>query len=508
MAMVSYATLFSARALGLYSVVSAASFLITLYQALVTYPTFYQVTVYLQDSRLSVLVLLNCVVCATIVTGRIAQLVLFGRLRSNETDALKDSFFMHLYTTVVQYMTLNLSISPGFILAHLAAFLLGLGSTLVSERIKTIEQIATFPRFFFVRLTTAVVTVLVAQYVLTTGAVVGLLLAPEQGHTLYLFAAASIAQLLRMFGIVLKFACAAYEYSLGRPWQFKKRVLAYGGLAISVAMVASDVAIIALPLMLGVIPNAAVMIAVGINALSHLTGFVQRVTKLYRFHEATQNLDERYPTVPAAEVQQMSDPTCIICREEFEAVSENPQLVPKRLGCGHVFHSQCLVSWLEWQQSCPTCRQTVFEAPARRSAQQASQTPQAQPAVQGADQLNVPSLAAFAERIRAVTEDAPQDRRRQQLAQRLFHNDALNPRTASGVFPREQASGEHASSSAHEEPREAVRRAVLSRYGTEGAGSATEVPVLIPLFDPSDIPEYFNEHVPQLPHTLAPWVRP
>ena len=71
MAMVSYATLFSARALGLYSVVSAASFLITLYQALVTYPTFYQVTVYLQDSRLSVLVLLNCVVCATIVTGRI-----------------------------------------------------------------------------------------------------------------------------------------------------------------------------------------------------------------------------------------------------------------------------------------------------------------------------------------------------------------------------------------------------------------------------------------------------
>ena len=112
MAMVSYATLFSARALGLYSVVSAASFLITLYQALVTYPTFYQVIVYLQDSRLSVLVLLNCVVCATIVTGRIAQLVLFGRLRSNETDALKDSFFMHLYTTVVQYMTCLLYTSP------------------------------------------------------------------------------------------------------------------------------------------------------------------------------------------------------------------------------------------------------------------------------------------------------------------------------------------------------------------------------------------------------------
>lgn len=46
-----------------------------------------------------------------------------------------------------------------------------------------------------------------------------------------------------------------------------------------------------------------------------------------------------------------SDATCIICREEMTTA--------KRLSCGHLFHVQCLRSWLERQHTCPTCRAPV-----------------------------------------------------------------------------------------------------------------------------------------------------
>lgn len=47
-----------------------------------------------------------------------------------------------------------------------------------------------------------------------------------------------------------------------------------------------------------------------------------------------------------------SDATCIICREEMSAA--------KKLPCGHLFHIHCLRSWLERQQTCPTCRSSVL----------------------------------------------------------------------------------------------------------------------------------------------------
>jgi hypothetical protein len=46
------------------------------------------------------------------------------------------------------------------------------------------------------------------------------------------------------------------------------------------------------------------------------------------------------------------DATCIICREEMSSA--------KKLPCGHFFHVHCLRSWLERQQTCPTCRAPVL----------------------------------------------------------------------------------------------------------------------------------------------------
>ena len=104
--------------------------------------------------------------------------------------------------------------------------------------------------------------------------------------------------------------------------------------------------------------------------------FITRLRALVRYHNATRDMDRRYPDATEAELAEMSDRTCIICREEMQSRNpaaqqpadaqpaneqqpplppvDGPNMTPKKLPCGHIFHFQCLRSWLERQQSCPT----------------------------------------------------------------------------------------------------------------------------------------------------------
>jgi E3 ubiquitin-protein ligase synoviolin len=118
----------------------------------------------------------------------------------------------------------------------------------------------------------------------------------------------------------------------------------------------------------------------------YMTGvsFYTRFRDLLRYRAATKDMETKYPNATEAELVAMSDRTCIICREDMSPNAprihaQPPEVAlgpnglpqpgqtlglrdpPKKLPCGHVFHFQCLRSWLERQQSCPTCRRSVLE---------------------------------------------------------------------------------------------------------------------------------------------------
>lgn len=95
--------------------------------------------------------------------------------------------------------------------------------------------------------------------------------------------------------------------------------------------------------------------------------FITRLRALHRYQTATRNMDQRYPNATEAELAATSDRTCIICREDMvpavqgqPPVSDGPNVTPKKLPCGHIFHFYCLRSWLERQQSCPTWSVQTF----------------------------------------------------------------------------------------------------------------------------------------------------
>ncbi|CEG80285.1 hypothetical protein RMATCC62417_14645 [Rhizopus microsporus] len=105
--------------------------------------------------------------------------------------------------------------------------------------------------------------------------------------------------------------------------------------------------------------------------------FIQKCTDLYRYRRATRNMNELYPNATAEDFSRSNDRTCIICREEMHIADNNETLnegnadatlnrneqnhdQAKKLPCGHIFHFNCLRSWLERQQTCPTCRRSVL----------------------------------------------------------------------------------------------------------------------------------------------------
>ncbi|KAI3629436.1 hypothetical protein MIR68_012451 [Amoeboaphelidium protococcarum] len=112
--------------------------------------------------------------------------------------------------------------------------------------------------------------------------------------------------------------------------------------------------------------------------------FTTKVGDLIKFRRALHDMNHRLVDVQPSDIESNQDGiVCTICREEITLLdvldpndqrlqqlpngmrrrrfNNNKTFKAKKLGCGHMFHFKCLRGWLERQQSCPTCRRSVFD---------------------------------------------------------------------------------------------------------------------------------------------------
>jgi len=78
----------------------------------------------------------------------------------------------------------------------------------------------------------------------------------------------------------------------------------------------------------------------------------QRLRSFRRYRRISLNMDMRFPDATDEEIER--DEYCVICRDSLFEGSK-----PKKLPCNHIFHIDCLRSWLVMQQVCPTCRAEI-----------------------------------------------------------------------------------------------------------------------------------------------------
>jgi E3 ubiquitin-protein ligase synoviolin len=89
--------------------------------------------------------------------------------------------------------------------------------------------------------------------------------------------------------------------------------------------------------------------------------FKKALNDVVMSRRAIRNMNTLYANATVEELS-AGDNVCIICREEMRTLC-------KKLPCNHIFHTSCLRSWFQRQQTCPTCRMDVLRLPVTSSNQ-------------------------------------------------------------------------------------------------------------------------------------------
>ncbi|KAL1548789.1 putative E3 ubiquitin-protein ligase RHC1A [Salvia divinorum] len=84
--------------------------------------------------------------------------------------------------------------------------------------------------------------------------------------------------------------------------------------------------------------------------LQHVTQSDQRVPP-----PASRSSIDALPTIKILKKHVRAHSTCAVCREDFQLGSP-----VRKLPCKHLYHSDCIVPWLEQRASCPVCRQELI----------------------------------------------------------------------------------------------------------------------------------------------------
>ncbi|KAA1474329.1 hypothetical protein DENSPDRAFT_866430 [Dentipellis sp. KUC8613] len=368
-----------------YTCLSTIAVSATIANALRTQSNFYSVTVCLAKSGSSVLVLANFALIIALFCGRLVQQVFFGSLRAVEVERLYDRMWFFVTESLLAFTIFRDEFDIPF--AVMFGFLLFVKSFhwLMADRIEWMNQMP-YPGppllfhirfnslFFLLWMTNLLMFVFAVDSILTNG--VG---------AIVLFASEYAILMASAMNSMAKYTLSAYDFRRAAsrggenapPWENKSMWTFYIDLVTDFLKLITYLAFFTIIITFYGVPLNVVR-DVYVTARS----FITRLRDLIRYRSATRNMDERYPNATEEEMSAMSDRTCIICREEMISVNvprqgdpapadspappapsqDGPNTTPKKLPCGHIFHFHCLRSWLERQQSCPTCRRPVLTA--------------------------------------------------------------------------------------------------------------------------------------------------
>ncbi|KAJ1305778.1 hypothetical protein OPQ81_010508 [Rhizoctonia solani] len=362
----------------LYGAVSTALASLAVYTTFSTHSNFYSAIVHLSRSNGSILTLANFMVFVTLLVAKFMQLIFFGPLRANEVERLYDRTWYFLTESLLAFTIFRDDFDAAFVCLFGGLLFVKSFHWILADRVEAMDQqpYPGPPKLFHIR-TLALFNLLALVDVVMIGSL-GEVILHEGVDGLVLFVSEYAILLASLLNSWLKYLISIYDlYRASRrggeeapPWEHKSMYIFYVELLTDFLKLSTYLAFF-----LTVLAHYSFPLNIVRDVFLTARSFIGRVRDLLRYRAATRDMDNRYPDALPAEMEALGDRTCIICREEMisgaaagvGAVTGGPNTTPKKLPCGHIFHFHCLRSWLERQQSCPTCRRTVLE-PGRPAA--------------------------------------------------------------------------------------------------------------------------------------------
>ncbi|KAG9286468.1 hypothetical protein G9A89_014634 [Geosiphon pyriformis] len=338
---------------------------------------FYAACIYLSKSSACMMILMNMGFFLMIVFGQILQSIFFGQLRAVEIEHLYERAWYAVTETCLAMTIFRDEFDTRFFVTFTTLLFLKIFHWLCQDRVEFMEQSLAVPMSFHVRMV-ALMEILCAVDALLVLHAVDVTM--KKGPNMMIMFAFEYSILgATIISTFCKYILNVIDMRREEPWENKSIYVFYLELVTDFFKLITYLIFFAIILIFYGLPLHIIR-----DVYVTLRSFLQKCGEFVRYRRATRNMNERYPNATPEELERLSDRTCIICREEmiaaamaFDAINNNPPEAaagrpnrrqvntgssdtPKKLPCGHIFHFHCLRSWLERQQSCPTCRRPVL----------------------------------------------------------------------------------------------------------------------------------------------------
>ncbi|XP_033106835.1 E3 ubiquitin-protein ligase synoviolin B-like [Anneissia japonica] len=322
---------------------------------------FYPSMVYLTKSNASMAVLYLQALVFVVLMGKLFKKVFFGQLRDAEMEHMIERSWYAVTETCLAFTVFRDDFSPRFVAMFTLLLFLKCFHWLAEDRVDYMERSPVISWIFHIRAIMIMVVLSLLDlwfinnayyYTLTKGASVQLVFGFEYAILLSV-----------VVNVLFKYILHSVDLQSENPWENKAVYLLYTELVMGFIKVLLYTAFMAIMIKVHTFPLFAIR-----PMYLAMRSFKKAVNDVVLSRRAIRNMNTLYPDATPEELA-AGDNVCIICREEMATNC-------KKLPCNHIFHTSCLRSWFQRQQSCPTCRMDVLRMPAAQPQQ--AQTPQPQ----------------------------------------------------------------------------------------------------------------------------------
>ncbi|XP_075582237.1 E3 ubiquitin-protein ligase synoviolin isoform X2 [Pelecanus crispus] len=308
---------------------------------------FYPTVVYLTKSSPSMAVLYIQAFVLVFLLGKFMGKVFFGQLRAAEMEHLLERSWYAVTETCLAFTVFRDDFSPRFVALFTLLLFLKCFHWLAEDRVDFMERSPNISWLFHFRIISLMLLLGILDFVFVNHAYHSIL---TRGASVQLVFGFEYAILMTMvLTIFIKYVLHSIDLQNENPWDSKAVYMLYTELFTGFIKVLLYMAFMTIMIKVHTFPLFAIR-----PMYLAMRQFKKAVTDAIMSRRAIRNMNTLYPDATPEELQAM-DNVCIICREEMVTGA-------KRLPCNHIFHTSCLRSWFQRQQTCPTCRMDVLRA--------------------------------------------------------------------------------------------------------------------------------------------------
>lgn len=326
---------------------SSVCTLITIAHAFAKKEQFYTAMIYLTTNNFSMCVLYIQIAVIIYLLYELVKKILFGSLRVEEVEHVYEHCWHAIMETCLTFTIFRDDFSAKHVVLFVLLLLVKSFHWLCENRVDYMERSPVITTTFHVRILTTLALLAMFDSYSCSDAFFNVI---SNGSSVYLIFGFEYAiMLVSNIHIFIKYLIHNHDARLTSPWANKSVYLLYAELFINTINVIIYSVFAYIMFKVQTIPLFALR-----PIYSSLRAFQKSFNDVIQSRRAIHAMNNLFHFATEEELSQM-DAVCIICRDEM--VIEDR---PKKLPCGHIFHTTCLRTWFQFQRTCPTCRANVL----------------------------------------------------------------------------------------------------------------------------------------------------